>query len=161
MIDKLLSSEELPKEINIQVGTIHGFQGDECDIIFAVLNTPPVINDSKDMFLNKKNIINVSISRARDYLFIIMPDDDTDNINNLKLIKNVESLIKETEVWTETLTPELEEKIFGDKHCIENNSFSTSHQSVNVYGLPEKCYEIRTEDNAVDIQIHRNINKNS
>jgi hypothetical protein len=44
--------------------------------------------------------------------------------------------------------------MFGDAAYLENNAFSTSHQSVNVYGLPEKCYEIRTEDNAVDVQIH-------
>lgn len=42
---------------------------------------------------------------------------------------------------------------------MEENSFSTGHQSVNVYGLPEKCYEIRSEDTAVDIQIHRNVSK--
>ena len=72
MIDKLLASEKLPEEVDVQVGTIHGFQGDECDIIFAVFNTPPSISPSKDMFLNKRNIINVSVSRARDYLFIVI-----------------------------------------------------------------------------------------
>ena len=25
----------------------------------------------------------------------------------------------------------------------------------HVYGLPEKCYEVRTEDTAVDVQIHK------
>ncbi len=155
LIDKLLSSENLPKEVDVQVGTIHGFQGDECDIIFAVFNTPPTISTKKDMFLNKSNIINVSISRARDYLFIIMPNDETDNIENLRLVKNVEGLIKDTHSWTEALTPDLETLMFRVNNYLENNAFSTSHQSVNVYGLPEKCYEIRTEDNAVDIQIHR------
>ena len=37
---------------------------------------------------------------------------------------------------------------------LENNSFATSHQIVNVYGKPELKYEIRSEDTAVDIQIH-------
>jgi hypothetical protein len=36
----------------------------------------------------------------------------------------------------------------------EENTFATSHQLVNVYGRAEKRYEIRSEDNAVDIQIH-------
>ncbi len=155
MIDRLLASEQLPPEIDVQVGTIHGFQGDECDIIFAVFNTPPTISGSKDMFLNKRNIINVSISRARDYLFIIMPDDDTEGIGNLKLIKRVEGLIRNAEEWSEFMTPELEELMFGDPMYLENNAFSTSHQSVNVYGLPERRYEVRTEDAAVDVQIHR------
>lgn len=159
LIDKLLAAEKLPEEVDVQVGTIHGFQGDECDIIFAVFNTPPTISASNDMFLNKRNIINVSISRARDYLFIIMPNDETENISNLRLVKRVERLIKSSDSWTEAFTPDLETLMFGVQDYLESNAFSTSHQSVNVYGLPEKCYEVRTEDNAVDIQIHREAQK--
>lgn len=155
MIDKLLASEKLPPEVEVQVGTIHGFQGDECDIIFAVFNTPPTISGSKEMFLNKRNIINVSISRARDYLFIVMPDDNTEGISNLRLVKQVENLIRNTDEWNEFLSPDLEDLMFDDPNYLENNAFSTSHQSVNVYGLPERRYEVRTEDNAVDVQIHK------
>ena len=154
-IDKLIASEKLPKEIDVQVGTIHGFQGDECDIIFAVFNPPPFISASKDMFLNKKNIINVSISRARDYLFIVMPDDNTENVSNLRLVKKVETLIQNGEAWNEFWSPDLEYEMFGDYKYLENKTFSTSHQSVNVYGVPESCYEVRTEDTAVDVQIHK------
>lgn len=155
MIDKMIASEKLPKTVDVQVGTIHGFQGDECDIIFAVFNTPPSISSSKEMFLNKRNIINVSISRARDYLFVVMPDDNTENISNLRLVKRVEDLMHSTDAWMEFLSTDLEELMFGDSKYLENNAFSTSHQSVNVYGLPEKCYEVRTEDTAVDVQIHK------
>ncbi|MEI6132578.1 MAG: DEAD/DEAH box helicase [Bacillota bacterium] len=154
LIDKLMSSAKISKNIDIQVGTIHGFQGDECDIVIALFNPPPSISTSKDMFLNKLNIINVSISRARDYLFVIMPDDNTENIGNLTLIKTVEKLCKEQPQWVEHLSPSIEEFIFGSKTFLEDNSFSTSHQLVNVYGKPEKRYEIRSEDNAVDVQIH-------
>ena len=159
MIDKLLASEHLPPEIDVQAGTIHGFQGDECDIIFAVFNTPPTISSSKEMFLNKRNIINVSISRARDYLFIVMPDDNTEGISNLRLVKRVERLIQSTDEWNEFLSPDLEDLMFSDPNYLENNAFSTGHQSVNVYDLPEKRYEVRTEENAVDIQIHRDTPK--
>ena len=155
IIDKLLASENLPKEVEVQVGTIHGFQGDECDIILAVFNPPPSISASNDMFLNKRNIINVAISRARDYLVLVMPDDDTANIENLKLVKRVEQLVKDTDAWKESMSSDLEKLLFGDASYLENNAFSTSHQNVNVYGLPEKCYEIRTEDNAVDVQIKK------
>lgn len=155
LIDKLISSETLPSHIEVYVGTIHGFQGDECDIIFAVFNTPPSISTSSEMFLNKRNIINVSISRARDFLFIVMPDDETEGIDNLRLVKRVEQLIKLSENWDERLSSKIEEEIFGETHWLEDNSFSTSHQSVNVYGSPEKRYEVRSEDTAVDIQIHR------
>lgn len=155
LIDKLICSKDLPKEVEIQVATIHGFQGDECDIIFTVFNTPPTISSSEEMFLNKRNIINVSISRAKDYLFVIMPDDETENVHNLRLVKRVEQLIKGSGKFTEYLAPELEEKMLGSSTYLEDNSFSTGHQSVNVYGLPEKRYEIRSEDSAVDIQVHQ------
>lgn len=153
LIDKLFSSYKVPHGIDIQVGTIHGFQGDECDIIVTVFNPPPKITTVKEMFLNKRNIINVSISRARDYLIIVMPDDDTENIENLRLINRVEEICNDNGA-TEYLSPEIEEMIFNDDHYLENNSFATSHQIVNVYGKPELKYEIRSEDTAVDIQIH-------
>lgn len=155
LIDKLLAAEKLPEGVDVQVGTIHGFQGDECDMIFAVFNTPPRISDSSEMFLNRRNIINVSISRARDYLFIVMPDDQTENIANLRLVKGVEELIKATDAWTESSSADIELMLFGSPDFLERNAFSTSHQSVNVYGLPEKRYEVRTEEDAVDVQIHR------
>ncbi|WP_128100299.1 DEAD/DEAH box helicase [Paenibacillus sp. DCT19] len=154
LIDRLLSSTTLPKNVDVQVGTIHGFQGDECDIIIALFNPPPSISSSKEMFLNKLNIINVSISRAKDYFFVIMPDDVTENVGNLTLIKKVENLIKEQSCWQEHHSSSIEELVFGSSTHIEDNSFSTSHQLVNVYGKPEKRYEVRSEDNAVDVQIH-------
>ena len=154
MIDKLFASRKLPAGVDVQVGTIHGFQGDECDAIFAVFNTPPKISTSKEMFLNKRNIINVSVSRARDYLFIVMPDDATENVDHLFLIKRIEELIKRTDSWKESSTSNLERSIFREEAYLENNAFSTSHQSINVYGLPEKRYEVRAEETAVDVQIH-------
>lgn len=155
LIEKLVGSEEIPKQIDVQVGTIHGFQGDECDIIIAVFNSPPSISDNPNMFLNKRNIINVSISRAKDYLFMLMPDDYTENINRLYRIKRVEQVIEESGSYEKSFSPGWEHIIFGSETYLEDNAFSTGHQSVNVYGLPEKRYEVRSEDSAVDVQIHR------
>ena len=155
LIEKMIASTKLPKNVDVQVGTIHGFQGDECDIIFALFNPPPGLSASSNMFLNKLNIINVSISRAQDYLFVLMPDNDTANIQNLKLVRKVEKLIKTGDSdYVEYHSDEIEDIIFGNSHYIEENSFTTGHQSVNVYGLPEMKYEIRSEDTAVDVQIH-------
>ena len=154
LIEKLFSTENHSDFVNIQVGTIHTFQGDECDILFAVFNTPPTISSSPEMFLNKQNIINVAISRAKDYLFIIMPDDNTDKIENLRLVKGVENLFAAEKNSGEFSAQDIENLIFGRKNYIEDNSFSTGHQNVNVYSLPERKYEIRSEDTAVDVQIH-------
>lgn len=155
LIDRLMSFMPLPREINVQVGTIHGFQGDECDIVFVVLNTPPSISASPKLFLNKQNILNVAVSRARDYIFVVMPDDRTDNVCRLQKVKKIEELMRRSGHFTERTTAEIEQLMFGDEKFIENNSFATSHQSVNVYGHPEKYYEIRSEDTAIDIQVHR------
>ena len=154
LIDRLISSAKIPDNISVQTGTIHGFQGDECEIIVAVYNPPPSITNSKEMFLNKKNIMNVSVSRARDYLFVIMPDDKTENVNNLFLIKRMEQYIKDSEMYMEYDSHSIEHIMFGDSNYLEDHSFSTSHQSVNVYGIPEQRYEIRSEEDAIDIQIH-------
>lgn len=155
LIEKLINTIRLPEKIRIQAGTIHGFQGDECDIVIVVLNTPPRISASPEMFLNKKNIINVAVSRAKDYLFVIMPDEKTEGINNLRLIKKVEALCRKQKDHCSCFSAEELEKImFGQADYLELNSFSTGHQSVNVYGLPEMKYEIRSEDTAVDVQIH-------
>ncbi len=153
LIEKLSAAKNHPKDIEIQVGTIHGFQGDECDIVIAVFNPPPTIGKGKEMFLNKRNILNVSVSRAKDYLFMIMPDDKTENIHNLKLVKILENLLKQSGDCIEYSSSDIEEILFGERNYLENNAFSTGHQNVNVYGKPEKRYEIRTEDNAVDIQL--------
>lgn len=154
LIDKLMVSARFPNHVDVQVGTIHGFQGDECDLVIAVFNPPPKISGHKEMFLNKLNIVNVSISRARDYLIILMPDDETENIDNLALVKQLEKLCKGQSVWSEHFAPLVEEVMLGCQTYLEDNSFSTSHQLVNVYGKAEKRYEIRSEDNALDVQIH-------
>lgn len=156
LIEKLLTQQHIDNDkTQIQVGTIHGFQGDECDIIVAIFNPPFSISKSSNMFLNKQNILNVSISRARDYLFLIIPDDETQDIDNLYKIKQIEKLIHEHAVNRVSIydAEEIEEKMFGSKSFIYDNSFATTHQSVNVYSKPERKYEVRCEEIAIDIQI--------
>jgi len=43
--------------------------------------------------------------------------------------------------------------MFKNKNFINDNSFSTTHQSVNVYSEAEMLYEIRCEETAIDIQV--------
>lgn len=158
LIDKLIASwRQVPSNVSLQTGTIHGFQGDECDIIITVFNPPPGISSSPKMFLNKQNILNVSISRARDYLFILMPDENTENIHLLHQVNQIEKLIKASGEYSETHASNVEGIIFGQSNYLEENAFSTSHQLVNVYSKPEKRYEVRSEDTAIDVQIHDNL----
>ena len=155
IIDKLVDSwDDKPDAVSVQVGTIHGFQGDECDAIIAVFNPPPNISANPQMFLNRQNILNVAISRARDYLFIIMPDERTENIENLRKVSLIERLVKErTGAYSESAANRLEEVILGSRSYLEDNTFSTGHQMVNVYKQAERHYEVRSDESAVDVQI--------
>lgn len=59
------------KEYVIQ--TIHKFQGKECDcVIFCTVNDE--ITKLSDRFINSPNLINVAISRAKKYLYILISD---------------------------------------------------------------------------------------
>ncbi|MCX8518737.1 MAG: C-terminal helicase domain-containing protein, partial [Methylophilaceae bacterium] len=139
-----------PEAVEIQVGTIHAFQGDECDIIIAVFNPPP--RPSEYMFINQHNLLNVAISRARDYLFIVLPDNETKG----KKLAKIEGDVRKSgdDAFREYASHAIEQIIWGDEKYIENRTFSTGHQMVNVYRKPERRYEVRSDDSAIDVQIH-------
>ena len=44
--------------------------------------------------------------------------------------------------------------IWGNENYLEENTFSTGHQMVNVYRKPERYYEVRSDDSAIDVQVH-------
>ncbi len=153
LLNKLNDSWAIkPDTVGVQVGTIHGFQGDECDAIIAVFNPPPAISRDPRMFLNKQNILNVAISRARDYLFIVMPDRETEGIENLHKIARIEELMGAGGAC-EYESCAIERMIWNNPGYIEQNTFSTGHQTVNVYRRPERYYEVRCDTSAIDVQI--------
>lgn len=152
-INRLLEqTKDIPEQVTITVGTIHGFQGDECDAIIAVFNPPTGLKGAADQtHLNNRNIINVAVSRARDYLFIFLPHKDMDDFKKLREINRLGTLSKGWKSWT---CDQLENIMFGRSQYIENASYVTSHQMANVY-LPQADYryEVRIDENSVDIQI--------
>jgi hypothetical protein len=157
MIERLLEQyKDLPDNIHYNVGTIHGFQGDECDIVFVVFNPPKAMGTQPDnIMLNRKYIINVAISRAKDYLFVLIPHPSTDGFKNLYEIRNLGRLTTDVvgeHVKTYTCD-DIEQILFGKKFYLENNTFVTSHQMANVYTEPGMKYEVRIDENSVDVQI--------
>lgn len=144
---------------NIQTGTIHSFQGDECHIIICLFNPPPNISRSPNAFLNKQNILNVAISRAKDYLILLIPNDETANIDNLYQLQRLRGILKYylSGVSQYYKASDIEEIILGQPDYIYENSFVTTHQNVNVYTEQEKKYEIRIDDSVIDIQVNLGI----
>ena len=156
MIEKLLEQVcGIPDNVEIAVGTIHGFQGDECDVIFVVLNPPVGLKGAADrVFLNDKNIINVAVSRARDYLFVFYPHKSTDGFDKLYELKKLGRIMNEkTDEVKQYTSDEIERIIFGKPFYIESNAFVTTHQLANVYTTGAKKYEVRIDSSSVDIQI--------
>ena len=156
IINKLWEQRtELYSHVDVQIGTVHGFQGDECDIIVAVYNPPArgMKRNAGNVFVNKKNILNVAISRAQDYLFLLMPDGDYEDYNNLEA-KTIGVIAKKdiTEM-TVTNSQVFEKVIHGDSHYLDKNTFVTVHQLANVYSDPSSKYEVRFDEKSVDIQI--------
>lgn len=141
--------------VDVQIGTVHGFQGDECDIILAVYNPAAtgMKRNAGNVFVNKKNILNVAISRAQDYLFLLMPDGDYEDYNNLEA-KSIGVIAKKNpNEMTITTAQALEKIMLNDAHYLDKNTFVTMHQLANVYSDPSSKYEVRFDDKSVDIQV--------
>lgn len=48
---------------------------------------------------------------------------------------------------------DIEKTLCGNERFIEDITFSTSHQNVNIYTRPATKYEVRQDENAIDVQI--------
>lgn len=156
LINKMLEQRtDIPEFVEISVGTIHGFQGDQCEIIFAVFNPPTGINVAADrIMLNNKHIINVAISRSSDYLYILLPHSDSYGYENLIEINHLCAIAKENaQNVSITNSDYIEKMILGSNNFIEANTFVTTHQLANVYTKGAAMYEVRIDENAVDIQV--------
>lgn len=153
LVEKMMAASfpaTIYSQIQIVTGTVHRFQGDEFDIILNLLNPPPKV--SSNIFLNKQNILNVAISRAKDYLVLIIPDiQGLDEINRLERLLQTHEMRAHVQMLT---SAEVEQIMFNQPDFIEENSLIVNHQPINVYAKPDNKYEIRCEENAIDIQLN-------
>ena len=155
-IEKMYNQNTAQYEnIEIITGTSHGFQGDECDIVIAVMNPPSSgMKRAADLtFINKSNILNVAISRAKDYLFVLIPSKDYECFDSLYEVKKLGRIMSSQKCKFYS-SDDLEKVMFGKMHYIEDNTFVTTHQTTNVYSDPFAKYEIRIDDTAMDVQIN-------
>ena len=131
----------------VSCGTVHSFQGDECDIMIVVLNPP--MNVGQNSHVNNQNIINVAISRAKDYLFFLVPDNIIQGFPTRDVLGKI-SCDERTELYCN----QIEKIMFGQEDYIQQHTNVTCHMPVNVYYEPSSLYEVRKDDTAVDIQIN-------
>lgn len=145
--------------ISVNFGTSHGFQGDQCDIVIAVMNPPSsgLKRNSELTFINKPNILNVAVSRAEDYLFILMPEKEYELFSKLYELKKLGRIMVSTRCNKFYTSDEIEKIMFGKVHYIEDNTYVTTHQTTNIYSNTLAKYEVRIGEQALDIQINDNV----
>jgi superfamily I DNA and/or RNA helicase len=152
LFNKLITSYGISEKIKVYSDTVHGFQGDECDIVFFVCNPNNYYyTGHQKSLLSKEYIYNVAISRAKDYLIILHPYT---TIRNNKFINEIGVSFNNNFGNARTLnSKEVEKVLFDDENYIENNSYVSGHDNVNVFGLSEMKYFIKSNDTAIDIQL--------
>lgn len=135
----------------VTCGTVHSFQGDQCDIMLVVLNPPQEC--TKGTHINNGNIINVAMSRARDYLFFIIPDSPIEGFRTRELLWR----LTDSSSMSLYSCAKLEKIMFGKSDYIARNTNVTCHMPVNVYYEPARLYEVKIDETAVDIQINEDL----
>ena len=152
LLNKLITSYGISENVKVSSDTVHGFQGDECDIVFFVCNPNNYIySGHPKCLLSKEYIYNVAISRAKDYLIILHPYT---KINQNEFINKIALSYNENfGNFQIKKSSEIEKLLFGDEKFIENNAYTTGHDNVNVFGLSEMKYFIKANDMAIDIQL--------
>ena len=152
LLNKLITSYGISENVKVFSDTVHGFQGDECDIVFFVCNPNNYFYSGHEKaLLSKEYIYNVAISRAKDYLIVLHPYTAIQTnsfINKIRL--SYKNNFGNAKILTEK---DIEKKLFNDENYIENNCYVSGHDNVNVFGLSEMKYFIKANDTAIDIQL--------
>lgn len=141
-------------QCKVSCGTVHKFQGDECDIILLVLNHKESVYS--ESHVNNLNLINVALSRARDYVFIITSQNA---YSGFTMKADINKLVPQ-DLKSVMYCSDIEKLLWGDSSFIHNNTSFALHTPVNVFYAPKKIYEVRKDDSAVDIQINDDLDKN-
>ena len=152
LMNKIITSYGISENVKVFSDTVHGFQGDECDIVFFVCNPNNYFfSNHKKALLSKEYIYNVAISRAKDYLIILHPFS---TIPNNIFINQIGHSFSNNFGNTNILnSKDIENKLFNDPNFIVKNSYVSGHDNVNVFGVSEMKYFIKANDTAIDIQL--------
>ena len=153
LINRLIANLDISDKFKITADTVHGFQGDQCNIVFFVVNPNNYryTGDPRSL-LSKEYIYNVAISRAQDYLIIVSPFHD---IPDNKYIGDLSRINKEENKQALNIleSHSIEKLLFGSSNYIASNSFITSHDNVNVFSPSSYKYYVKRGSTAIDIQL--------
>ena len=151
-IQEMLASRKIDNDnCSVTCGTVHKFQGSECDIMIVVMNYPNTYS-GENANINNLNIMNVAMSRAKDYIFFLSPEK---RIGEKVVYPMNDELFSHLPAkFNFYHAHDLEKIMFGDETYIAKNASLKSHLPVNVSTPTGKRYEVRISDTALDIQIN-------
>ena len=93
------------------------------------------------------------MSRARDYLFFIIPDSPIEGFGTRELLWS----LADSGSMSLYSCAKLETIMFGKSDYIARNTNVTCHMPVNVYYEPSRLYEVKIDESAIDIQINESL----
>lgn len=151
-IQEMLASRKIDTDkCGVSCGTVHKFQGGECDIMIVVMNYPNTYS-GENANINNLNIMNVAMSRAKDYVFFLSPEK---RVGEKAVYPMNDELFRQLPNGFNFYHAHVLEKImFDDEAFIAKNASLKSHLPVNVSTPTGKRYEVRISDTALDIQIN-------
>jgi hypothetical protein len=156
LMNKLISASGISENITIHCNTVHGFQGDECDIAIFVVNPNNFYHSGHPKaLLSKEYIYNVAISRAKDYLWILNPISTISNNQYIQKIQHIRKSLDASGENTVIQSHEIEKEIFGYPNFIVDNSYLTGHDNINIFGKSEMKYFIKAGNTAIDFQLRK------
>lgn len=154
LIHKLITSGKISNRLKVVSNTVHGFQGDECDIILFTANPNNVkFTGHAKSLLSKEYLYNVAISRARDYLWVMYPQYENQQNHFITQLKDIhEEQFGEAEIIHASV---LEKNIFKQSDFIDRNCHVSGHDDINIFGLEDLEYFIKTNDRTIDVQLRK------
>ena len=116
----------------------------------------PSTNSGWNANINKQNIMNVAMSRAKDYVFFLMPLVPLENSKDKKPTYLMSNRLAKVlpDNFQKAYAHEIEKTIFNNMSYIQENTSIRCHLPVNVPSGMSKRYEIRLSDTALDIQLN-------
>ena len=131
LFSKELTLEEMNKH-NLMIGTAHSFQGNERDVMFLSFVVDEKSASGSFTHLNKEDVFNVSITRARVKQYIVL-SVKPENLNPQSLFRKYLDYIQNKKEVSEELKPEFKEVSCSFADEVENILSNMGYQCFQAY----------------------------
>ncbi len=152
VVNSLIGQLYTSTKVSITAGTVHGFQGDDCNVIIMVLNSPKSIRSN--IMGNRLNLLNVAQSRAKDYFILLESSKLLAEQNATPNFAKLKRLLKANGEQTISAL-DLELELFKKPDVLQGYINVHQHNQVNIYHTvaEDSVYEFRSDQQFMDVAI--------